>query len=63
MKMSHDIWNEILSNSEHAQLSDNSWSMHAYMEMMEAKCKGFTFRLAHGTDGGCNGVFLVHSYL
>ena len=56
MKMSHDIWNEILSNSEHAQLSDNSWSMHAYMEMMEAKCKGFTFRLAHGTDGGCNGV-------
>ena len=56
MKMSHDIWNEILSNTEHAQLSDNSWSMHAYMEMMEAKVKGFTFRLAHGTDGACNGV-------
>jgi hypothetical protein len=56
MKMSHDIWNEILSNSAHDQLSDNTWSMHAYMEMMEAKVKGFTFRLAHGSDGGCNGV-------
>ena len=56
IKMSHDIWNEILRNTSHEQLADNSWNMHAYMEMMEAKCEGFTFRLAHGADGGCNGV-------
>jgi len=56
MKMSHDIWNEILNNTSEEQLSDNSWSMHAYMEMMEDKCKGFTFRLANGADGKCNGV-------
>ena len=53
---SEDVWKSILAESSLFELEDNTWSLHAYMEKMTIQCPGFTYRLAHDSDGVCNGV-------
>ena len=56
IKHSEDVWKSILSQGTSSQLQDNSWNLHAFMEKMSRECPGFTYRLAHDSEGVCNGV-------
>ena len=56
VKLSEDVWSEILSNSTSSQLEDNAWNLKSYMVKMAEQCPGFSYRFAYDSNGVCNGV-------
>ena len=56
VKLSEDVWSEILSNSTSSQLEDNACNLKSYMVKMAEQCPGFSYRFAYDSKGVCNGV-------
>ena len=56
INLSKIVWKDILEKSSSSQLEDNVWSLHRFMESMQERCNGFSYRIAYDNDNKANGI-------